>query len=244
MEFIKNPVAAFQFLTSIPIPLKTGMENLGKSLPFFPLVGAVIGLIMGAVHYGAMFLLPPEPALVTVILAYILLTRGLHLDGYMDTIDGFFSRKERGKVLEILKESTTGAFAILGAGIWFLFFYTTIPGLGIHHLVMIQGSSRFSVLLLPLLFSYPRESGTGKFFVEKGGAGVFLAGALFTLGFTLPFGLIYLVIPAVSLVTTFLTGLWSKKMIGGITGDTIGFAIEVNHMSLALLLVNKVLIVQ
>jgi len=243
MKSIKNPVAAFQFLTSLPIPIKTDMENLAKSLVFFPLVGGFLGLLIGVVYRGAALLFPPAPAIAVLIAAYILLTRGFHLDGYMDTIDAFFSNKERTRVLEILKESTTGAFAILGAGIWFLILFTSLRGQAIHLMVITHASSRFSVLLLPLLFSYPRESGTAKFFVDNAGTGVFLGGMVITLGITLPFGIIYLAIPALCLTVAVLTGFWSEKKIGGITGDTMGFVIEVNHMATALLLANKLLII-
>ena len=88
---------------------------------FFPMVGIVIGVceyvlgnwILGR-DYGVLFFS------VCMTLLPILLTGGIHLDGFMDTSDALASYGDREKKLAILKDSHTGAFAVLGLCIYLL----------------------------------------------------------------------------------------------------------------------------
>ncbi|MCP5045633.1 MAG: adenosylcobinamide-GDP ribazoletransferase [bacterium] len=245
---VKNIVSAFQFLTIFPLPVKTDARNLARSLAWFPLAGAVIGGCTGfaywLLHHRLTF--PGNSAAALTILIYIIVTRGLHLDGFMDTIDGFFSRKERTLVLKIMKEPTVGSFAVLGIGVWFLLLFSSIPMLHPMDVVFLHTVTRFQVLLPPLFFSYPRESGTGKFFVEQVTKTTALAAFTLVLGIT---AAIYWLDPAVrgrlplyggclalAVVITLVCAAWSKKKIGGITGDILGFTIESTHMLMVLLI--------
>lgn len=247
---LKNIAAAFQFLTILPLPVNSSRENLEKSMPWFPLVGAVIGLITGFGYRLFTHLLTGNLSAVLTILLYIVLTRGLHLDGFMDTIDGFFSHpKNPGKesILKIMKDPAVGSFAVLGAIIWALLLTSAIPHLDIKDHVLILSFSRLSILLLPLFFSYPKESGTGKFFADHVKPLSFLMALLITLVITAATYFIDgsgrpdILIPhwgalvLISFLIALLTGFWSKRKIGGITGDILGFIIETNFIFLALL---------
>lgn len=239
MKFFKTIIAAFQFLTAVPLPVKTGEENLKRSMGWFPLVGAVIGTATGFGFQLFRQWFNENIAAVFTILLYIILTRALHLDGYMDTIDGFFCRKDRASVLKIMKESAVGGFAVLGAGIWFLLVSSALPFLKPEDHIFIHTLTRLGILFSPLVVSYPRESGTGKFFVENVKIktlllGIGLAGAaaavLFFAGlFHFPaYGVLFPIPFATALAIAF----WSKRKIGGITGDVLGFTVETTHMLL------------
>lgn len=244
MKFLKNIIAAFQFLTAIPLPVKTSEENLKHSMGWFPLVGAVIGTATGFGFQLFRQWFNENIAAVFTILLYIILTRGLHLDGYMDTIDGFFSRKDRASVLKIMKESAVGGFAVLGAGTWFLLVFSALPLLKPEDHIFIHTLTRMGILLSPLVVSYPRESGTGKFFVENVKIktllfGILLAGITgavlwYTGLFNFPaYGVLFLVSFAAALGIAF----WSKRKIGGITGDVLGFTVETTHLVLIVLII-------
>lgn len=171
-------IAAFRFLTVLPLPGETGQRHLEKSMVWFPLVGVVTGLLTG---FGFRLMLPGFGVITSSVLTiflYIIFTRALHLDGFMDTIDGFFSHRDSEAVLKIMKDPNVGSFAVLGVGIWFLVLFSSLPHLRPWHHVLIQVCTRMAVLLPPLFASYPRESGTGKFFVENVTVKTFLA-ALF-----------------------------------------------------------------
>ncbi|MCP4220273.1 MAG: adenosylcobinamide-GDP ribazoletransferase [bacterium] len=264
MTGIKNAVAAFQFLTIIPLPIKTSMDHLQKSMAWYPLVGAVIGLFTGFGYQFFLLCFPQPIAAVLGILLYIVLTRGLHLDGYMDTIDGFYSHRGREDILHIMKDPQVGSFAAIGLGIWCLLLYGALPMMTPMDHVIIHTFTRFGILLMPLLFSYPRESGTGKFFVENvknhtlAAAFALVLAILASLYSIAPYFpgefneaarsqcfIRYGIMGIICVLVPLLTGLWSRRKIGGITGDVVGFAIEATHLWLLLaitsLLVTKLL---
>ena len=88
---------------------------------FFPLIGAVIGGVelLWAFLSGLLCL----PALLRGAVAAaipVLLTGGIHLDGFCDTVDALSSHQSRERKLEILKDPHTGAFAVLFCGVWLL----------------------------------------------------------------------------------------------------------------------------
>lgn len=239
MNQIKNIIVAFQFLTSIPINVKTDENNLKNSIAYFPLVGAVIGAILYSVFYLLNLNLNINIASALTILAYIILTRGLHLDGMMDTIDGFFSYKDRATILKIMKEPTVGSFAVLIAIVWGLLFFSALPQISFEGFILIFTLSRYNTIIMPLVFSYPRESGTGKFFVENVNIKVFMTATALALIPILIFNIVYIRYMIVSLVIALLSGLWAKKMIGGITGDVLGFTMEVTNLILLILMVSR-----
>lgn len=240
MKWFKELIAAFQFLTVLPLPVRTLPEHMARSMVWFPLVGAVIGLATGWGYRLLSNIFPGTVAAVLTILLYILLTRGLHLDGFMDTVDGFFSHRHRQRILEIMKDPTVGSFAVLGSGIWFLVLLTSLEYLEPADHVMLHMTTRTAILWMPLFFSYPRESGTGKFFVENIKKGTVIVAMLFlaaiAAGFFYKQPLVPLVVTVVSLAAALFTGLWSRRKIGGITGDVLGFTIETTHMLLVLVI--------
>ena len=116
MRLIPSFLIAFSTYSRIPVPqAEWTEENRRYALCFFPLVGLVIGLALwgwlalcgvlkaGALLRGAVAALLP-----------LLITGGIHMDGYMDTIDALASWQPNEKKLEILKDSHTGAFAVMG----------------------------------------------------------------------------------------------------------------------------------
>src|SRR5262245_9225642 len=97
---------AFQFLTILPWPrLQVRYpEDLGGSIAYYPIVGAVLGSVMVGVYAIGSTVFPDgtlRPALVVVL---ILLTGGLHLDGFADVCDGFYAGKTKAETLRIMKD--------------------------------------------------------------------------------------------------------------------------------------------
>ena len=93
---------ALSFLTTLPakqIPYIPG--GLGKSSPFFPLIGLIIGCVVLFVASLSSLVLPTILAAIFALLTWILLTGGLHLDGLADCCDGLFGSVSAEKRLEI-----------------------------------------------------------------------------------------------------------------------------------------------
>ncbi|MEK3882273.1 adenosylcobinamide-GDP ribazoletransferase [Paenibacillus sp. PL2-23] len=109
--------AAIQFLTRIPVPLLIPFERpvLSRSVIYFPLAGALIGLLLWLASELLVSLLPPWPSAIILVGLGVMLTGGLHLDGWMDTADGVFSHRSRERMLEIMKDSRVGAMGVIAA---------------------------------------------------------------------------------------------------------------------------------
>ncbi len=87
---MKDLLTAFSFLTLLPVGrgFSTGEKELARSMAFFPLVGLVIGLLLALGYYLLSSVLPKPLAIWLTIGLLAFLTRGLHLDGFADTMDG------------------------------------------------------------------------------------------------------------------------------------------------------------
>lgn len=116
MRLIRSLLIAFSTYSRIPVPqVEWTEENRRYSMCFFPLVGMVTGLVLWGWlalcdHFEIdLFLRGTVAALVPLVI-----TGGIHMDGFMDTVDALASWQPAEKRLEILKDSHTGAFAVMG----------------------------------------------------------------------------------------------------------------------------------
>ena len=89
--------------------------HIEKAIKMFPLLGILQGIFYAFLLYGLVNWTPFSPlaAAFFVWLSLIFLTGGLHLDGWMDASDAFFSYRDKQKRLEIMKDPRVGAFGVL-----------------------------------------------------------------------------------------------------------------------------------
>lgn len=104
-------MAAAQFLTRVPIRLDRPVPH-GQVVPWFPVVGAGIGLVVGAVAAGATELVGPSLGAALGIVAGLLVTGAFHEDGLADVADAFGGGWTREQRLEILKDSRHGTYGV------------------------------------------------------------------------------------------------------------------------------------
>ena len=116
MPVIRSLLIAFSTYSRIPVPqVEWNEENRRWSMCFFPLVGLVTGLLVwGWLSLCACLKMGPFLQGAVAALLPLLITGGIHMDGYMDTTDALASWQSQEKRLEILKDSHTGAFAVMG----------------------------------------------------------------------------------------------------------------------------------
>src|SRR3954451_7183319 len=116
-KLLKGLLIDLQFFTAIPVPIELPMDKpyLKKAVQAFPLLGLVQGVIYASLVYVLMEFTPFSNLAVAFLLwlTTILLTGGIHLDGWMDASDGYFSYKDQEKRLEIIKDPRTGAFGVI-----------------------------------------------------------------------------------------------------------------------------------
>lgn len=122
MNLIYAMLIAFSMYSRIPMPkTEWTRERMRYMFCFFPVIGAVIGGLMTLwTHFGRRLAGSGSLYTAVLILIPVLVTGGIHLDGFLDTSDALASFGPREKKLEILKDSHAGAFAVLAGICYFL----------------------------------------------------------------------------------------------------------------------------
>ena len=115
---------AFSTYSKIPMPIfEWKEEDMRYSMCFFPWVGAVIGGLVWLWFRLSLWLGICTLTFVLVAAAIpLLVTGGIHVDGYMDTMDAFHSYQPKGRKLEILKDSHIGAFSVIMLAVYGLIY--------------------------------------------------------------------------------------------------------------------------
>lgn len=231
MRFIMKTIwLIMAFFTRLPVPyVEYTEERYLRGLKLIPLLGILMGGILYALSF---FHLIFDQAVVSMILlgGYIVLTGGLHLDGLADTCDGIFSGRERDRMLEIMKDSHVGSFGVLSM-IFFVAFYMVMYGqIPYEALVVLPVVGKSAPLISAACAEYVRPSGMGKLLVDHcGKIELFMAIIVPTVVAALlnPW---YLISVGVALFSVVLITTHLKKVLGGITGDTMGMVCEISQM--------------
>ena len=112
----KKIINAFGFLTVFKIPATIAMDKkeVSGSLLYFPIVGLIIGIIISSSFFVLNLFLPLLLSVLLILVLEVSLTGAAHLDGLADMFDGIFSgKRDKDKILEIMKKSDVGVFGIL-----------------------------------------------------------------------------------------------------------------------------------
>lgn len=115
MHILRSMCSAFLMYSKIPVPqVEWKEENKRYAFCFFPLIGVVIGAVFllwchvcGRWHAGKVLFA------VGGMLIPLVITGGIHLDGFLDVSDARSSYGTREKLLEIMSDSHIGAFAVI-----------------------------------------------------------------------------------------------------------------------------------
>jgi len=235
---MKEFITAWQFLTRIRISKNheiTG-EDLARAYLYFPLAGLIIGALLALLGYVSVFFFKPLTVVIVIVAAEILLTRGLHLYGFMDYCDGFFSGSERERILEIMKDSRVGSMGVLGClvllGLKTAFLYELAETTAFLPLVAATPIlSRWTMVFVMAKYPYARAQGLGGLFRAGINSRHNLWVALYSAALILlilPWQLYTALAAAVPLI------LWVARRIndilGGHTGDTYGFMNEISGL--------------
>jgi adenosylcobinamide-GDP ribazoletransferase len=231
-------VTAFRTLTAIPIPGREAGDRTA-SLIWFPVVGAILGVLLFGVcllaELGASYwCITPWPAATAFAVVFLgaILTRGLHLDGLADTVDGLLSKKDRAGILRIMKDTQIGTFGVVVlfgvlAGKWIAVIRLLESGTALV-VVVAYVVSRTVQVELAVTCAYAREEGgTGASFVRGAQTRHRLGAWLLALLLLAPFGPVGLAAIIAGFVLSKLLGGFFKRRIGGITGDLLGASSEV-----------------
>ncbi|MCE9614003.1 MAG: adenosylcobinamide-GDP ribazoletransferase [Lentisphaerae bacterium] len=240
MRVLRGLVTAVRTLTTVRIP-GADAEHLGAALPWFPVAGAIVGGLVWAAGAVTLRVAPAhwtEAAALIMVVVYVLVTGGLHLDGLADCADALGARGNRERALLIMKDSHTGAFGVMALTLLLLGRWVAYVRLAdTHALAWVLAASvvaRAGQVHLMSHHPYARQDGTAAGFVRqatRGHACVAGAGAALLVvavgGLTLRAG----VALALTWALSWAWGMWCRGRFGGITGDTIGAGSEMAELA-------------
>jgi adenosylcobinamide-GDP ribazoletransferase len=238
-DALRPALAAVTFLTAAPIGRRTeiGASDLRRGMGFFPLVGALVGALTGGVAWAAALVLPPLPAAALGVAAGVAVTGAMHLDGLADTADGVGASLSGGGPTAAMHDPRLGVFGGAAVALDLLLRVSVLGAL-------VSADPRFPVeaivagalgraAAMALLVACPYaggEAGTGGW-TRGSSIGPTLVGLVVALGLGVlsvgpetTGGMV-----AVGVVATLLVGRWSRRRLGGVTGDTLGAAVELTE---------------
>ena len=238
---LKGLITAFSMYSKIPMPrIEWSEDSMRYSLCFFPLVGAIIGITL--ILWGKVCFLFNIPDLLFCAVCTalpILISGGIHLDGFIDTSDAFSSYKSREEKLGILKDPHVGAFGIICCCVYFILTFGSFQAAyDMEKLEIIALCFVLSRALSALNISKEKcAKDSGLLFMFSSAAhkrvvaissGIYIAvcvGLMYIISekTALCVSAAYLVVEAYYLYKT-------KKEFGGITGDTAGWLVCVEEL--------------
>lgn len=226
----------YYFYTSIPLPYIKGLD-FQKVSYLAPVIGLMIGGLLAILDLAIASLgIPVLTRSAIVIIAWIGITGGLHLDGAMDTADGL-AVMESQRRLEVMADSATGAFGAMTAVVLVLLKTTALVDIQEHRWLILMaacGWGRWGQQVAIACYPYLKPSGKGAFHKQAIQSYKDLLPGLILLSlfsiFTIPLYKANLYIMAGILLTgitiAITTSAWFNYKLGGHTGDTYGAVVE------------------
>ncbi len=233
---IRPFLLALQFLTRLPVVINgvVADEEVGRSLLYYPLVGLVIGVLLALLAWG-LATVPPMVGAALLLVAWVLLTGGLHLDGLADSADAWAGGLgDRNKTLAIMKDPYCGPVGVVTLVLVLLLKFaalvTLIPQGEWSALVIAAVMGRSVVPLLFLTTPYVRSQGLGALLASH-----------------LPHRMVAVMLAITGVMIVVSTGVMTLWMVGtalalfvlvrgmmvrrinGITGDTTGALVEITE---------------
>lgn len=232
----------FSIYSKIPMPyMEWKQENMYYVLGLFPLVGMVEGILLLCIYHILQNFTLPLPLLSSILTAFpILFTGGIHMDGFMDTLDALGSHASRKRKLEIMKDSHIGASAVIGVLLYILLYFSACFGLNTTTKIFSLGilftlERAYSTLAL-IYFPNARGSGMAHSITDMSKRKttkiililwiIFMNILLFLLDFKIGFSL-----SIISFGIFLFYKIQSKKEFGGVTGDTSGYFLQICELS-------------
>jgi adenosylcobinamide-GDP ribazoletransferase len=232
---LKEIGSVFSFLTIFPSSNAT-LENIAKYMYLFPIVGIVIGLLVGSFGFGLSFFLDPLLVSLLVVASIAIVTGIHHADGLADFADGLMVKGSKDRKLKAMKDLSTGSAGIVAIVLYIVGLIVTISltsGFDLFKAILISEIlAKFSMVLMASLgnsASLGSNSPFVKIMKDKkklAAAFIIMLIPVIVIGETT--GLLMLGVTVT--LTLFLLAI-STRSFGGITGDVLGATNELTRLA-------------
>lgn len=244
MKTVMNGILlAFQFFTVLPIhkELPLTKKTVTAMFSFLPWLGTIMGATMAAIFFILQTYTDISPMLTGFLLVfgYIIWTGGLHLDGFVDMGDAYFSYRNIEKRIEILDDPRIGAFGAMSLVFLVLtkiFFLSELVGNQYFNwiwLIVIPFLSRLGMSIYFIQTKTSKEKGLAYFFKQHLHMKTWLISTIIStmIGTTLIIWLsgswqLTLLLLAIIVASAFFYKWWTIRNFRGSSGDLLGAFIE------------------
>ena len=230
-------MVAFGMYSRIPvIHMEWNEYNMRYCMCFFPLIGAVSGLLSVLVYQlCALRALGSGVKAAMLVIVPVAVTGGIHLDGLLDTADALSSHRSMEQRLEIMKDSHAGAFAIIIGCCYFILQFGFYTEISLHTLILTGIGfvlSRAYSGLAMVIFPKAKYSGLLRAFADAAvGRKVAVTMVLYIAAATAALIVLDPVRGSFAALMALVVFGWyyafSRNKFGGITGDTEGFFLQI-----------------
>lgn len=235
MLYLKS---AIQFLTILPVG-KTYEFDADKIIPYFPVVGLIVGILVSAFDMIAFYLWPGHLVSLLDVMLLAILTGALHIDGLGDMADGLLGHRPKEKALLIMKDSRIGAMGLVTIIFVLAVKCGAIASLNEGRnfiLVLVPIYSRSTMIFGMKFLPYGRpDGGTAFDFFKKPVKSYYFITLIIPLAFSYLLGAKGVILLYGFIISTLVILYYYKQRIGCITGDMLGAMVEITESFLFLL---------
>ena len=239
---LKQIGSVFSFLTIIPTS-NSDLNSIAKNMFLFPIVGIVIGLVIGSLGYGLSLYLEPLVVSLIVVASLAVITGIHHTDGLADFADGLMTKgtkEKKRKAMKDLSVGSAGIFSIVLYAIGMIIALSFSSGMDLFKIILLSEiMAKFSMVLMAGLGNSASIGSNSPFMDSmKDKKRLLIAGIITIIPLIVIGEMNGLIVFASGIILTmFLVGL-STKSFGGITGDVMGASNELTRLSSLLIFVS------
>lgn len=234
---------AFEFLTIVRFRRAATFdrEAFARSQAAYAVAGLALGAAVAGIWLAAGWALPRPPSTALAVVALVVLTGALHLDGLADTFDGMLGGRARESRLAIMRDPRIGSFGAVAVAALLLLKWSALLGMEergaiVAALLAAPAVARGALVMAIAAYPYAREGdrpagaepgmGAGFHAAARGPAGVIAVASAVAIA-TAIYGGAGAAIAAGVIVGGVVIAWWPYTRLGGLTGDTYGALVEV-----------------
>lgn len=239
---LKEVSSVFSFLTIIPSN-NTNLETVAKYMHVFPIIGIVIGLLIGSIGFGLSFFLDPMVVALLVVGSIVVITGVHHTDGLADFADGLMTKGTKNKKLKAMKDLSTGSAGIVSVVLYVIgaiIALSLTSGFALFQAILLSEIlAKFSMVLMASIGQSAAVGSNSPFTqIMKDKKRLAVAGIITIIPLVVIGGTVGLILFGASIAVTIFLVYLSARSFGGITGDVLGATNELTRLSSLLIFVS------
>ena len=228
-------LAAIRFLTSIPLPFRkeewwreTSQKQFAASLPYYPVVGLLIGLILVGAYWLLNSFIPHNLLSALLLALLVAITGGLHLDGFIDTTDGIAAgHADATRRKSVMKDASVGAIGVVAVIVLLLVKFIALNSIPDVHvmaaLLLMPVLGRWAMVYAVFFYPYGRPQGMGGELRKGTRQGGFIIATLAALAVSLVLAqFVGAAIMGLAWFVVLALAAFFRSKFGGLTGDNYG----------------------